>query len=77
MTEDQAYRNLANAVIERAAADWRQLCKEKDVTDSSFTALRRFFRGEWAQALCGKVSAKYILTRLETERQLSLKNRRS
>ena len=76
MTGDQSYRNLANAVIKRAAADWRQLCKKKNVTDSSFTTLRRFFRSEWAQELCGKVSAKYILTRLETERQLSLKNRR-
>lgn len=66
MSEEDAYRNLANAIVVQAVKDWRKLCKKQEPSDK-FIGLRQFFKSEWGKTLCGKVDPQYILRKLEEE----------
>lgn len=76
MNEGVAYRNLANAIVEQAASDWRRICEcerageplPDDLRKQSLSAIRAFFRSEWCALLCGKVNPLFILEMLEKER---------
>lgn len=84
MGEEELYWGLANAILERAVLDWRNLCAREEpyitaTSDSrqmSFDALREFFNSNWCATLCGNVDPQYILGRLEKERVEALYKRR-
>lgn len=76
MTQNEAYGELAHAVIAQAVKDWRMLCQyilnpkgymEAVAQNVTFDSLRKFFKSEWCDSLCWNVSAKGILYRLERE----------
>lgn len=66
---DKAYRNLADAIVLQAVADWRALCRA-NANHREFAGLRHFFNCTWCQTLCGNVDPLYILAGLERERRL-------
>lgn len=68
MSEEDAYRNLAHAIVIQAVNDWRNLCK-KNRPHTSFAGLRNFFRSDWCATLCGGVDPLFILAALEQERK--------
>lgn len=79
MSEEVAYRNLANAVVVQAADDWRYLCEmlagtknPKTPPKFTFKSLRAFFKSDWCAMLCGNVDPLYILAALEHEREMKL-----
>lgn len=76
MTQNEAYGELAHAVIAQAVKDWRMLCQAlidkksymNGITQNvTFKSLRKFFKSEWCETLCWNVSAKGILYWLEKE----------
>lgn len=84
LDEDIAYGNLAEAIILQAVSDWRRLCsmilKEKTgnpvIAESpevvSFPELRRFFKSEWFDCMCGKSDPAFVLNGLELERESAI-----
>lgn len=80
MSEEDAYRNLANAIVEQAASDWRKICecertgkpRPDDLRKQSLSAIRAFFKSEWCALLCGNIDPLYILAVLEHERKDAL-----
>lgn len=76
MPDGEPYEDLANAIIERAVLDWRNLCQKtkpyttatSDARQMSFDALRKFFNSNRCAILCGNVDPQYILNKLENER---------
>lgn len=80
MSEENAYRKLGNAIILQAVDDWRCLCAKlkkpaqypSNKISSAFASLRKFFKGEWCDLLCGNVNPALILKQLEHERQAAL-----
>ena len=71
MSEKDAYRNLANAIVVQAVKDWRKLCKKQEPSDK-FIGLRQFFKSEWCDTLCGNADPLFILDELERERKVAL-----
>jgi hypothetical protein len=71
LSEKDAYRNLANAIVIRAVEDWRKLCRKREPNDK-FTGLRQFFKSDWCAMLCGNVDPLLILDALEHERKDAL-----
>lgn len=71
MNEEGAFRNLANAIVVQAVADWRKLCKRQE-PNYKFTEIRQFFKSDWCASLCGNVDPLYILAVLEHEREMKL-----
>lgn len=71
LSEEDAFRNLANAIVVQAVKDWRRLCKKGEPSDK-FTRLRQFFKSEWCSMLCGNIDPLYILEALERERKATL-----
>lgn len=76
MTQNEAYGELAHAIVEQAVKDWRMLCQkmlspkgymDRITQDITFDSLRKFFKSEWCETLCWNVSAKGILYWLEKE----------
>ncbi len=80
MSEEDAFRNLANAIVEQAASDWRKICecertgkpRPDDLRKQSLSAIRAFFKSDWCAMLCGNVDPLYILDALEHERKDAL-----
>ena len=70
---DDAYRNLASAVVIAAITDWRILCRKK-AKNRAFAKLRQFFQSDWCATLCGNVDPLDILKTLEQERVQALVN---
>lgn len=81
MNNEDAFANLADAIVKQAVTDWMDLCndikkpedpfkpkKRKIKKDYSFAELRRFFKGSWCATLCGNADTQYILGKLEQER---------
>lgn len=72
MSEEVAYRNLADAIVLKACKDWRAVCKKiakgKPAPYERFGLLRRFFKSEWCELLCGEADPLFILEELEKER---------
>lgn len=71
MSEEDAYRNLANAIVVPAVKDWRKLCKKRE-PNGKFTGLRHFFESDWCATLCGNADPLLILDALERERKAAL-----
>lgn len=67
LSEEEAFRNLATAIVIQAVKDWRKLCRKREPNDK-FTGLRQFFRSDWCALLCGRVDPLLILEMLEKER---------
>ena len=79
MSEKDAYRNLANAVVVQAADDWRYLCgmlagtkNPKTPPKFTFKSLRAFFKSKWCALLCGNIDPLFILDALERERKTAV-----
>jgi hypothetical protein len=80
LSEEDAYRNLANAIVEQAASDWRKICecertgkpRPYDLRKQSLSAIRAFFKSEWCATLCGNADPLLILDALERERKAAL-----
>lgn len=80
MNEEGVFRNLANAIVEQAASDWRKICecertgkpRPYDLRKQSLSAIRAFFKSEWCALLCGRVDPLLILNALEHERKDAL-----
>lgn len=87
MTQEEAYGELARAIVFAAIEDWKRLCdqlmhpKERAQVNwngrTNFKMLREFFRSEWAYALCVGIEPLVILDGLEkelveTERKIKL-----
>lgn len=73
MNEEDAYRNLANAIVAQAAEDFRSLYlnpkrKIPELPMESLYTIRRFFSSDYCQLLCGDTDPLYILRELERER---------
>jgi len=76
LSEEAAYRNLANGIVEQAASDWRRICEcertgkplPDDLRKQTLSAIRAFFKSEWCALLCGKANPLLILEMLEKER---------
>ena len=64
---DDAFNDLRAAIMRQAFDDWRALKKGKKIQGVTADALLRFFRGEWAQSLCGDVDPMRLLRRFEKE----------
>lgn len=66
------YEDLANAIVQKAATDYREACER--VRNGDETALRqvkeceRFFKSNWGDLLC-KGKAQYIFDRLKAEQE--------
>ena len=71
MSEESAYRELANAIVVQAVDDWRKLCKRQE-PNCKFTEIRQFFKSDWCAMLCGNVDPLLILDALEHERKDAL-----
>lgn len=72
----EGYEDLANAIVIRAAYDYRKACKRYRKGDESALSriheIERFFNSEWADLLC-KDKAKDILWRLQREQEKKTK----
>lgn len=66
MTQNEAYGELASAIVVQAMKDWRQLIKKR-APDSEYSALRLFFKSSWCDTLCVGVNPQMILDRLEKD----------
>ena len=71
MSEESAYRELANAIVVQAVDDWRKLCKRQE-PNCKFTEIRQFFKSDWCAMLCGNVDPLLILDALERERKTAV-----
>jgi hypothetical protein len=71
VSEEDAYIDLASAIVVQAVKDWRNLCKKQKPSDK-FIGLRQFFKSEWCALLCGNVDPLFILDALERERKAAL-----
>lgn len=76
MTQNEAYGELAHAIVVQAAKDWRTLCqyllepkRDTEIVKQkvTFDSLRRFFKSPWCDTLCVGVNPQMILDRLEKE----------
>lgn len=76
MTPEQAYGELAYAVIVQAGRDWDALIKQElrptkgsqiSRTTTTFDSLRQFFKSEWCEILCVGMDPKKVLAELERE----------
>lgn len=63
MTEDQ-YEELANAIITRAAEDYRTALVRK--SKMKIKSLERFFRSDWCHFLTS-IDTEYIIERIRKE----------
>lgn len=79
---DEAYQNLANAIVKNAADDYRAALRglERNPESAGYQAdakkIERFFRSPWYQMLTD-VDGEYLIRRLqEDEKQRSLKRRK-
>jgi hypothetical protein len=72
VTESKGYEDLANAIIEQAASDYKfaytkYLKKPNDIyVKARLDELRVFFHGQWYGALT-TLDANYLLEQIETE----------
>ena len=71
MSQEDAFRNLANAIVVQATDDWRKLCKKQEPS-CKFTGLRQFFKSDWCALLCGNIDPLFILDALERERKTAV-----
>jgi hypothetical protein len=71
LSEESAYRELANAIVVQAVDDWRKLCKRQE-PNCKFTEIRQFFKSDWCAMLCGNVDPLLILDALERERKTAV-----
>lgn len=70
---DIAYENLANAIIERAVADYRDALAQK--AEGSIKLLEKFFRSPWYLILTN-VDGEYIINRVRAEHQAKINKKR-
>jgi len=74
MSEEDAFKNLACAIVIQAIEDWRSLCR-KNKPHTSFAGLRRFFKSNWCDTLCVNTDPLLILNILERERKAAAKQK--
>ena len=73
------YEDLANAIVTKAAYDYRAACKRYKKGDDreilKIKKIERFFNSEWGDLLC-KGNAKEIFRRLQAEQESDATKRR-
>lgn len=71
--EVEPYQDLANAIIIRAAKDYRFYRKyarrhpDDYWAEGEMKKIEKFFKSPWADFLCGEMDATYILDKLKEE----------
>ncbi|MEL7610615.1 MAG: hypothetical protein AAGU74_14070 [Bacillota bacterium] len=65
--DDTGCMDLCAAIMRQAVDDYFALKRGRKIPGESVKGLLAFFRGEWAQALCGDVDPVRLLRRLEDE----------
>lgn len=71
--EIEPYQDLANAIIIRAAKDYRfyrrraALHPDDHWAEGEMKRIEHFLESPWADFLCGEMDAAYILERLKEE----------
>lgn len=64
IAQDNPYKALALAIVERAVHDYRDAVRRKDYAE--MRELRKFFTSEWFKMLCD-INGRLIIRTLEME----------
>ena len=64
IAQDNPYKTLALAIVERAVHDYRDAVRRKDYAE--MRELRKFFTSEWCKSLCD-IDGELIIRTLDME----------
>ena len=77
MTENDVYRDFADAIVVQAVEDWRKAIvnlrryrtgdKRHNAALRTLEDVSEFFKSKWGEMVCGEVPACDILEKLESE----------
>lgn len=59
----KVYENLANAIIERAAEDYKAALREKKAIDAEINSIERFFYSQYFESLT-EVDGPYLMMKI-------------
>ena len=64
IAQDNPYKNLALAIMERAVYDYRSAVKSRDTAE--IKEIRKFFKSEWFESLCD-IDGELIIKTIDEE----------
>jgi hypothetical protein len=76
---DSGYRGLANAIVYKAARDYKSALKKKGAkAEWEVESCRRFFLGDWFKTIC-TIDGGYLMREIEKEAkaEMAKKNKKA